>query len=69
MKNKPYRTTQDIANDYAGHICTINGEPGKVTGRLNRFATVGSFCGTYQAEFAWSTVERIMRDGYGEFEV
>lgn len=50
------------------HLVTLNGVPARVSGVNNDFATVRMIDSGLGAEFAWSTVERIVAKG-GEFRV
>ena len=57
----------------AGHratvIPTLNGYPAVVCGLKNDFATVATINGpAMNAEFAWSTVERVLQSG-GQFKI
>lgn len=46
---------------------TLNGLPAQVTGIRNDFAMVRALRGECAAEFAWSTVERVVSSG-GNFK-
>ena len=52
--------TQKDKDDLAGRLCTIDGKPATISGRLLEFAVVGSFDRTTKAEFSWEAVKRIM---------
>ena len=52
--------TEIIADRWAGETCWLNGKEAKVTGRLNRFATVGTLDGSQRFEYSWHTVNRVM---------
>lgn len=56
--------SQVIANKYSGELCqlyTLNGiERAKVTGRLNKHATIASLDSALSIEVNWQTVERKM---------
>ena len=44
--------------------CFLNGEPAKIYGRQLDFPIVAQFDGPLEAEFSWTTAQRIMnRDG------
>lgn len=60
-------TRKQIADRYSGQGCTLNGEPAKITGRLNSRATVASLTTATSVEFSWAAVARIMADG-GNFK-
>ena len=51
---------------YAGAVCTLDGKPAKIAGRLLPFAKVAQIDSALEVEFSWSTVDRIMQAG-GEF--
>ncbi len=58
---------QVIADQWSGRPCTLDGQPAKITGRLQTFATVSCLTPYGPAvEFAWETVQRVMVSG-GEF--
>lgn len=55
-----------MANKYAGCVCTLDGKPAKISGRLLPFARVAQIASALEVEFSWVVVDRIMREG-GEF--
>jgi hypothetical protein len=50
------------ADRWAGEECTLDGKPARIQGRKNDFATVAALDGPAY-EWAWETVDRIMRGG------
>ena len=50
-----------IADEWTGQHCWLNGRDAKVTGRLNQFATIATLDGELAVDFAWHTVNNIMR--------
>lgn len=56
----------DIAAQYVGAPCTIDGRPATIMGRQLRFAIVAQLPDGLQREYAWPTVARIMGRG-GDF--
>ncbi len=64
---EPYR--RDVADKWAGELCTLQGEPARVVGRLDRFATVRTIRDSGpRAEYAWEIVDIIMSRRNGRFE-
>lgn len=62
-------TKKLIAAQYAGKPCTLNGQPAKIMGAMNDHATVATLDPTgSKVEFAWKTVENIMKNKNGEFK-
>lgn len=62
------RLYSEMAERWAGAACTLNGRPAKVTGRLNRFATVAYMNGDMASvEFSWPAVETVMLANGGRF--
>jgi len=60
-------TQKTSAEKYAGEICTLDGEPARIVGRLLPFATVRTIRdGGPAFEYAWETVARVMENG-GKF--
>ena len=60
-------TQKTSAEKYAGEICTLDGEPARIVGRLLHFATVRTIRdGGPAFEYAWETVARVMENG-GKF--
>jgi len=58
-----------IAAQYAGKLCTLNGAPARVVGRLLRFAHVATL--DYRGpdeEYTWEQVQRIMSQEGGRFQ-
>lgn len=49
------------------HEVTLNGKRAIVCGILNDYATVAVLPGGERAEFAWSTVERVIEKNDGNF--
>lgn len=47
---------------------TLNGNPAKISGYRNRFATVTDMTTRLSCEFAWETVERILTLKNGAFQ-
>ena len=59
------KARQELANQWAGGACTLDGEPARVTGRLNRFATVKTIDPSGPiVEFSWEAVDRMMQVGW-----
>lgn len=52
---------REIANQFAGKSCWLDGKEAKVGGRLNRFATVATLDGKQSLEYSWHVVNRVMR--------
>ncbi len=56
-----------LAERWAGSICTLDGRPAKVVGRVNPFATVApveSLDDNYAGfQWSWEAVDRIMKAG------
>jgi hypothetical protein len=53
---------QELANQWVGETCTLDGEPAKVVGRLHPFGAVSTLDYRGQrVEFCWETIDRIMR--------
>jgi hypothetical protein len=46
--------------ELAGRLVTLDGELGVITGRLNRFATIGQVKRGNTVEFCWETVDHIV---------
>ncbi len=62
--------TKAIADRWAGEKCHLNGAPSKITGRLNKFATIAPLnIAIASVEFNWHTVNRVMLEKGGFFEV
>ena len=60
-------TQKTSAEKYAGEICTLDGEPARIVGRLLPFATVRTIRdGGPSFDYAWETVARVMENG-GKF--
>jgi len=58
------KARQELANQWTGETCTLDGEPARVTGRLNRFATVKTIDPSGPiVEFSWEAVDRMMQVG------
>lgn len=55
--------TVQFADKWAGESCTLNSRNAKIVGRLNRFATVAALDMTLSAQWAWETVDCIMKKG------
>ena len=62
--------SQEAKNRWAGVSCTlrVNGKTvdAIVSGRLENYAMIRSLDGSCSLQWAWETVDRIMRDG-GQF--
>ena len=57
-------TQKTSAEKYAGEICTLDGEPARIVGRLLPFATVRTIRdGGPSFDYAWETVARVMENG------
>lgn len=56
-----------IADRWAGTQCYLDGKLAIIAGRLNDFATIATLDGSQSVDFAWLTVDRIMR-GRMEFK-
>lgn len=57
-------TQKTSAEKYAGEICTLDGEPARIVGRLLPFAIVRTIRdGGPAFEYAWETVARVMENG------
>ncbi len=55
---------KQLAERWAGTSCVLNDRPARVIGRLRNFAIVASDDNELRLEYAWETVDRIMkRDG------
>ena len=53
---------KEIAKQFTGESCYLDGAPAKVTGRLNAFATIAPLNPALPSvEYSWHTVNRIMR--------
>lgn len=50
-----------LADQWAGQSCTLNGKPAKITGRLLPHGIVSEINGPISHEWAWKTIDRIMR--------
>lgn len=50
------------------HEITLNGQPARIGGILNDFATIGYMNGGMSAEFAWPTVKHIIENKNGAFK-
>lgn len=60
---------EEIAEQYTGKECTLDGQPAKIVGRLNAYATVAPLDDKHPAvEFAWPTVKRVMENKEGKFK-
>jgi len=46
---------------------TLDGEPAVINGRLLEFAVVSTLSGSKRFEWAWATVEKILKEG-GSFK-
>jgi len=64
---KTPQCVKSYAEEYSGQACTLEGEPAKITGRFNQFATVGQIDGPLAVEFRWDTIRRVMNLG-GNFQ-
>ena len=58
---------EELAQTWAGSICTLDGKDAIVQGRLNDFATVRQVKGKAEADFSWFTVDRVMVFSKGAF--
>lgn len=47
---------------------TLNGEPAKVSGYKNDFATITQIKSGLSAEWSWQTVEHIIKNKGGQFK-
>lgn len=47
---------------------TINGNPARVSGFANRFATVTDAATGLSAEWSWETVEHVVNNRFGAFK-
>ena len=54
------KTRQQIADEWSGKACTLDGKPAKVMGRKNPFATVAILPDGYHCEFTWGQVDNVM---------
>lgn len=52
---------KEIARQFAGRFCWLDGKEAKITGKKNRFATVSTMDGKMSFEYSWHTVNRVMR--------
>ena len=59
---------QAIADQWTGKACYLDGAPAIIAGRLLPFAKVATLDGKRSLEWAWHTVNRVMRDRHGFFE-
>jgi len=58
------RLTLDQRRQLCQVRVTLNGQPAKISGAQNEYATVSTLGGTTQYQWAWSTVEYVCsRDG------
>ncbi len=54
--------TREIARQFTGKSCWLDGSPAKVTGRLEPFATISPLNPQLATVvYSWHTVNRIMR--------
>ena len=61
--------SRKLAERWAGEACTINGEPARITGRLEAFATVATLDPDGPAvPYSWHTVARVMSEHRGAFK-
>lgn len=51
----------EIIRQWLGQHCWLDGEPAKIIGGRNKFATVATTDGRQAVEFNWHTVNNIMR--------
>lgn len=58
---------KDIATKRAGEVCTLDGKPARILGRLKNFAIVAQIPSGIKATWCWDTVEKIMQEG-GNFK-
>jgi hypothetical protein len=61
METKIISVQQAIADQWTGERCYLDGAPAKIVGRLLPFAHVVTDDGKRSVEWAWHTVNRIMR--------
>jgi hypothetical protein len=54
-------TKQELADKWTGEPCTLDGKPARIQGRLNEFATVATLPDGPAYQWAWETVDRIMK--------
>lgn len=52
---------------WVGASCLLDGRPAIVCGRVDDYATVATLPNGPKYEFAWITVDRIMRERGGRF--
>ena len=60
VKTNNHPATQAIADRWTLCTCTLNGQPAKIVGCLNQFATVITQDGRSSAEFSWYAVGVVM---------
>ena len=58
---------QEIADQWAGESCWLDGQRAKVCGRLNQFATIAVLPDGYSCEFTWGQVDNVMKCCGGHF--
>ena len=61
--------TRQLAEDYCGELCTLDGEPARIVGRAERFATVLHHPQRgLHVQYAWETVHHVMSTQGGAFK-
>lgn len=56
-----YSILKAMREQWSGAHCVLDGKPALVAGRLEPFATIATVDGSQAIQFAWHTVNRIMR--------
>lgn len=59
---------KELANKYAGAPVLLDGETAKVVGRNLPFAQVVSLVSAKSAEYAWQTIDFVIRSNGGHFK-
>jgi hypothetical protein len=60
--------TTERRQELCSEHVTLNGNPAVIRGWRNEFATVSALNSLENAEWAWETVDRIVREKNGEFK-
>ncbi len=61
------RHARQLAQEYAGSRCTLNGSPAMVSGMLGAYATVIDIATLMGAEYSWQCVALVMEHKEGKF--
>ena len=68
MKKSKKEYTYQERQELASNKVTLDGKPALIIGLRNPFATVKQYPTGCEAEFAWATVEHIIKDKEGKFK-